>query len=221
MMKLFSSTAYRKSWENFLKKYPLRDYVKDELILFQDETPKHLYVIKTGIVKMYGIDKNGEERPVSFDGMSEIFPIGWVFDRIEKTQYFYQALNDCKIYHVPRIDFLRYLHLHPKMSYEMYSGLAGRFIDLQSRIYALEQSKASDKIIMTLVYLAERFGVPGSKGTAKLTIPLTQQEIANFVGLTRETTSSELKKLERMKVIKYSQKQYICNTDKLTALMED
>ena len=90
------------------------------------------------------------------------------------------------------------------------------------RIYALEQSKASEKIILTLLHLGERFALPASN-KSKLTIihlPITQQELANYIGITRETTSTELKKLERMKVIKHKNKQYEINIEKLRSLLE-
>ena len=48
-----------------------------------------------------------------------------------------------------------------------------------------------------------------------LRLPLTQQELANYIGITRETTSTELKKLERLKIIKHQNQQYDINVEKL------
>lgn len=215
-MKLFSSTIHQDNWKRYLRRHPLHVYQKDEIILLQEEVPRAAHVIKKGLVKVYDITNEGEERVISFDATDEIFPIGWVFGKIEKTQYFYQALTECEVYILQRNDFLRYLRLHPKMGAEMYAGLANRFVSLQGRIHALEQSKATDKIIYTLVYLCERFGKQqGAQGKVTLDVPLTQQEIANFVGLTRETTSVELKKLERQKLLTHSHKKYVINVEKL------
>ncbi len=204
-----------------MRRFPIESYKKSEIILLQGEVPRNVYIIKSGVVKTYGINNDGDERPVSFDTAGEIFPIGWLFEKIDRTQYFYQALTDCEVYAVPRKSLLRYWRLHPKMGYEMYATLAGRFVTLQARIYALEQSKANEKIVHTLLYLAERFGASTSAaGTTTLSIPLTQQELGNFIGLTRETTSVELKKLERMKAIKYSRYEYQVNLPKLRSIVE-
>ncbi len=180
-------------------------------------------IIKSGLVKTYNINRHGEERPVSFDAQNEIFPIGWVYGKIEKTQYFYEAFMDCEIIKMPRRDFLLYLKLHPRMGYEMYATLAARHVALQSRIYALEQSRASEKIVLTLLYLCERFAAPaaGRSSMQHLRLPLTQQELANYIGITRETTSTELKKLEKNKIIKHQNQQYDIDIEKLRALVEE
>jgi CRP/FNR family transcriptional regulator len=214
-MQLSPTNKYRKDWQNFLNKFPVRRYRPGETILLEDVDPKSAHVIKKGAVKVYNITADGEERLITFDIEDETFPIGWVYDQIERAQYFYEALTDCQIYEVPREEYVNYLLEHPKMGYIMSARTAERFVTLQARIYALEQAKAADKIAYTLLYMAERFGGAEHNKKTRLHIPLTQQEIANFVGLTRETTSIELKKLERQQILTYNRKEYIINVTKL------
>lgn len=221
-MKLFSDTIHRDQWQRFLKRYPVHLYKKGEIIIMEDEVPTCARIIKSGIIKTYNINSHGEEHPVSYDSNGVTFPISWVLDATNKTEYFYEAFTHCEIFEVPKRDYLFYIKLHPKIGCEMYLTLAKRLTSLQDRIYALEQSKASEKIILTLLHLGERFALPASN-KSKLTIihlPITQQELANYIGITRETTSTELKKLERMKVIKHKNKQYEINVEKLRSLLE-
>ncbi len=219
-MKLFSNTYHRDHWQRVLNKAPKHTFKKGESILLQGQEPPCVYIIKSGLVRVYNITREGEERPVSFDTTLDIFPLGWIFDSLEKTQYFYQAFTECEVYQLNKEDFLRYCQHHPKMAYEIYAGIASRFVNLQMRIYALEQPKASTKILYTLAYLADQFGKKIAHGTTALLIPLTQQELANFIGLTRETTSSELKKLERKKILRFKNKRYYINSAKLKALLD-
>jgi len=198
-------------------------YKKGEIILLQDEIPRHVSIIKSGMVKTYNINKHGEERPISFDGHPEVFPIGWIYGKIERTEYFFEAFTDCEVFEMPRRDYLQYLRFHPKMGYEMYASLAARHVSLQARIYALEQSRASDKIILTLLYLCNRFAAStaGHSNIQHLKLPLTQQELANYIGITRETTSTELKKLEKQNIIKHNKLEYTIDVIKLRSLVED
>lgn len=198
-------------------------YKKREIILLYDEVPRSVSIIKSGLVKTYNINKHGEERPVSFDAQGEIFPIGWVYGKIERTEYFYEAFTDCEIIEMPRRDFLLYMRLHPKMGYELYATLAARFVLLQSRIYALEQSRAAEKLMMTLLYLCERFAAStaGKSQIQHLRLPLTQQELANYIGITRETTSTELKKLEKLKVLKHHNQKYTIDVTALKKLINE
>jgi CRP-like cAMP-binding protein len=81
-------------------------------------------------------------------------------------------------------------------------------------IEALEQSKAGEKVALTLLYFAEMLGTGfPSKTTRKLS--LTQQEIANALGLTRETTGNTLKKLEVKRLLVSSRNTYILYIDRL------
>jgi CRP-like cAMP-binding protein len=62
-----------------------------------------------------------------------------------------------------------------------------------------------------------RLKTPGSR----LKISVTQQEIADSLGLTRETASIELKKLEMKKLIAHSRKNYILYMERLQRYLED
>lgn len=218
-MILFSSATHKQKWDDFLNRHNTCSYKKGDLILSQGETPKTLHIIKEGVVRTYDIDANGEEHTISFDNIREVFPIGWAFEKIEETQYFYKAFTDCQVYLVPRLDFRRFLRLNPKMGYELYADMASRFVNLQKRINSLEQSKAPDKVIHTIDYLCERFGSKTGKNTMEVKLSLTQQELSDFIGLTRETTSMELKKLENEGVLKYKNKKYSVNLEKLKDLL--
>jgi CRP-like cAMP-binding protein len=90
-----------------------------------------------------------------------------------------------------------------------------------ARVSALEQTRVSDKIARTLLYMADQFGVLMRPYNTRLQLSVTQQEIANSLGLTRETTNIELKKLEVKQLISYSRKTYILYTERLRKYLED
>jgi DNA-binding transcriptional regulator LsrR (DeoR family) len=52
-------------------------------------------------------------------------------------------------------------------------------------------------------------------------VPLTQQDLADFTGLTRETTNLELSKLKKGKVVVSDQKYYLVDVKKLSAKIDD
>lgn len=217
-MTLFKDSNHEAKWLNFLNQYDAHTFKKGEVILLQNEVPKSLHIIKDGVVRTYDIDANGEEKTISFDNVNEIFPIGWAFEKIEKTQYFYRAFTDCEVHIVPREEFIDFLKLNPIIGYELYADMAGRLVSMQKRIKSLEQSKAPDKIIHTIAYLCDRFGSKVGEQTMLVKLSLTQQEVSDFIGLTRETTSIELKKLENEGLITYKNKNYTVNLKKLKEL---
>ena len=89
------------------------------------------------------------------------------------------------------------------------------------RIRALEQPRASGKVARTLLYMASRVGSVFGAQSNSTNLKITQQEIANLLGLSRETASAELKNLELKKLIRYSRKNYTIYTQKIEEYVED
>ena len=204
----------------FLTDYPLKEYKKGQVILCQDTTPKYCYVVSSGFVKAYTITASGDEKPIHFDGTYDIFPIAWAFGKAQTAEYYHQAYTDCQIYRVPREDFARFIREHPKLLHRFFNYLLDLCWGYQAHVTSLEQAKASDKIIYTLHYLTRRFGRKVARSRVRMLLPLTQQDLANFVGLTRETTGTQLKQLEKAGIIHYYQQRYIVYVDRLRALLD-
>lgn len=205
------------SIRDFLSKYPAKSYKKGETILLKDEKPAYVYIIESGFVKTYSITKNGDERLVSIDRKGDDFPIGYAMGLIEKSEYFYEAFSRCTVRLVPRSEYIQYLHGDMDRMYKQQVRLTTVLLATLSRVHALEQPNAREKIAHTLLYMADKLGVMlrPSKSKPRLKIDVTQQEIANSLGLTRETANIELKKLETMKIIEHSRKSYVLYMEKL------
>ena len=209
------------AFRQFLSKYPCQTYKKGETILLKGDEPKHLYIIESGLVKTYTITAKGDERLVSIDRRGEDFPVGYALHLIDKSQYFYEAFTRCTIRLVPREQYLAHLHSNVESMYKRQVNMTMLLLSTLSRVHALEQSNASDKIAYTLLYLADQLGVILRPYTTRLKISVTQQEIADSLGLTRETASIELRKLEMMKLIAHSRKNYVLHTERLKKYLDE
>lgn len=206
---------------SFLSKHSVATYEKGDVILQQDMEPACALVVKKGVIKTYNITSKGEEKPIGFATTNEIFPLGWVFNKIRSAQYYYEALNDCEVYSVPKDELMAYINANPKAMVQILQRCVWDMMRSQMRINALGQSKASDKILYTIHYLALCFGRDLQTDIVEISLPLTQQDVANFTGLTRETVSVELKKLASLKVILQRNRKYVVLTDRLNELLDD
>jgi len=209
------------SFQNFIKQYHVRRFDKGEIILVQGEVPTSAYVIKKGIVKSYNLTSQGEEKPISFDLVLDTFPVGWLFNKIRWCQYYYEAFTDCEVYAVPKNELQQFLQKDSIVLYDFLQHIIGEYLNYQMRINALEQSKAAAKVINTLHFLCLIFGRDLKNDMVRIELPLTQQELANFMGLTRETTGIELKKLQRRGIITYKRQNYVVKTDQLDGLLDE
>lgn len=205
----------------FVSKYPIRKYDRGELILVEGEVPSCAFFVKRGVVKGYSITADGNEKPIAFDSAGEIFPIGWIFNKIRWSPYYYDAFVDTELFCIPRDEYIAFLKKNPDVQFEVFDYFINRYLYFQMRVTALEQSKAIDKIVHTLHFLALRFGEEIAPNTVHITLPLSQQELANIIGLTRETTSIELNKLTKKGIIAHDRhKKYIIYTDRLNEALD-
>lgn len=209
------------TFQDFLKSYPTRSYPKGSIIVYQGDSPKYTYVIKSGFAKVYTIASQGDENVIGFDGEYDIFPVATIFHENGEARYFHQAFTDCEVHLVPRTDYLAFVQNHPALMEKLFNYFVDRSVEYQTRINGLSQPKAADKILYALAHLVDRYGKVVKRSCSRMTLPLTQQDFAGFVGLTRETTGTQLKKLQRQGVLQYNRQDYLVYTDKLDALLKE
>lgn len=216
-----STNATMDDYYNFLKGFRTRHFSRGELILVQGEVPECAYAIKRGVVKTYNLTHGGEERPLGFDIEPEIFPLPWVYQQVSHVQYYYEAFIDTELYCVPAAAIRDFFATHQEAQGILVERLVAWQMHMQMRMNALEQSKASQKILNTIHFLCLRFGQEQSNDLVRIQLPLTQQDLANFIGLTRETTGIELKKLHQRGVLDYRKQNYLVHTDVLSELLDE
>ncbi len=191
------------------------------IILHQDMSPQTAYAVKSGVVKMYNLTAHGEEKLIGFATHDDVLPLGWVMGVAKQSQYYYQAFSDVVLYRIPRRDYTAFLKRNTEALYETLQRCVNDVLQSQLRINALGQSKAADKVLNTMHYLSLCFGRDLEPDVVEIPLPLTQQDIANCVGMTRETTTAELRKLVERKVIAHHGHSYVVDTDKLNHMLDD
>jgi CRP/FNR family transcriptional regulator len=209
------------TFEQFIAKYPSKTFDKGQTILLKDVVPQAVYVIESGLVKTYTITAAGDERLVSIDSVGEDLPIGYAFGLIDRSQYFHEAYSRCVVRLVPRDAYVTHLRNNIESMYRRHVRLIILLLATFSRVNALEQSRAGDKIASTLLYMADQIGVRLHPSKSRLRLPITQQEIADSLGLTRETAGIELKKLELKNILTHSRKNYVLYMERLRKYLDD
>lgn len=205
--------------KNFLKKYPARKLKKGWPLLYQGEVPRTAYVVKSGTVKVYDINTSGEEKVINFSEEAGLLAAEWLFGKSPVSLYYADAFTDCEVHAVPRQQLHELLH----SSQETLAFALNRYVNLyvgaQLHISALEQTRASEKLLRILQWLSLRFGKETKPNMVKIDIRLTHQDLAHLIGMTRETTAVELGKLRKQKVISYTNQHYILHVDKMQRIM--
>lgn len=198
-----------------------RSVPKNTVVFYQGEVPQSAALIKRGVVKVYNLSADGEEQLTTFHVAGEFFPSTWLFGQTTSTIYFYETFTDCEICYIPRRDLEAIINKGAANLQFMMDAYIKKYTGMLLRVTALQQAKASAKISYTLFYLSQRYGKTISPNVSKINIQLTHQQFASLVGLTRETTATEMKKLEKQGVVRYDNQVYKINQKKLLESMGD
>lgn len=188
----------------FLDRHPTRSFKKGEIIIFQGEAPRSAYVVKSGIVKAYNLSVSGDEKPVAFYSENAIFPDAWVYGKMSSAIYYFEAFtSEVTLYTVDRDALTSFIKGRPELLNQEMERYITAQLGMSMRLNALQHSRASDKLLYTLHYLALSHGKQLAPHKVEISLDLTHQDFANLTGLTRETAATELNKLKRNKVISY------------------
>jgi len=193
----------------FLRRFPVSRFDKGSIILHQGEVPPCVYVVKKGIIKSYTISDAGDEKPVAFYLDQDITATTWAFKKTAATVYFYEAFTNCEVYCVPRDELQVFIHSTKEVLAQFLDRYITKYVGKTIHTNALEYSKAIDKIAHTLQYLCHNHGRQIEQDIIEIELPLSQQDLANLTGLTRETTGLELKNLQRRGIISFAKRHYV------------
>jgi CRP-like cAMP-binding protein len=205
--------------EDLFSKYPSRNLPKNRPLLYQGEVPTMAFYIKTGVVRLYNITNQGEERTVGYEGSGGLLPLEWLFSKAPVSLYYYDTFTNCEIRRLPRDELIELLNQKPEAATAFLDRAISMYLGATMHLHALEQPKARQKILYILQFLTLRFGKDMGSSNQQIQLKLTHQEIANLIGITRETVSTEISKLTKETVIKVSDSIYTVNNDKATRLL--
>lgn len=193
----------------------LRRIKKGGNVFFQGEIPRSVMIVRDGIIRAYTITSSGEERIVALYGKGDVFPLAWALGEAPNALFYYDALTEARVMSVTKQVFNDVILKNNDLLAEMLRFTANEYTSLLFRITGLGQSRAIEKIGYTLYYLLYRYGTERTTGSYLIDIKMSQTDIANLVGLTRESTTKNLKILKDKKVIDYKNATYIVNKQRL------
>lgn len=168
-------------------------YKKGEIVLRLGEIRSGAFYVKTGYIKDSTMSSDGREFILFIFKPGDLFSYSWIFNKTP-NEHSFKAMTDCIVYEKTREGLLLYLEQNPDVQFMIAQNIVIRMRGLMQRMEHLAFGTAHQKVSAMFSLLAERFGKKTDKG---ITIPisLTQQDISELIGMSRETTSIEIKKL--------------------------
>ena len=160
-------------------------------ILFKEgDEGEHVYVILDGKLKLGTSSTDGRENLLSILGPGEMFGELSLFDPGPRTSTA-TAVTDAKLLSLSHEKLIPWLKGNPEVSLHLLARLAQRLRRTNEAVGDLVFSDVPGRVAKALIDLGNRFGKQSDEGLF-VHHDLTQEELAQLVGASRETVNKAL-----------------------------
>ena len=185
-----------------------RTHPANHVILLENDWGTSVYFILEGWVKIRTYNLDGKEVTLNILGKGELFGEMAALDEAPRSTDVI-TLAPTVIANMPAQDFVQLIQTEPLAGVRLSQLMARRLRQVNRRL-RLRESDSMLRVADTLLFLAEGQGVQSQTG---MQIPkLPHRELSSFSGLTRETVTRVLTKLEKKGLILRNQ-QLFCIPD--------
>lgn len=172
----------------------LRKYKKGQMVFHEGDISNSLYLITKGKVKIFKYTKDGKEQILYI--LSDGDFIGDM-SLLKKDEFKFnaQVLEETNIRILTKEDFDKLLKSNPDIALKIMEVIYDRVKTLEDSIQRLGIKDIEARLAGLLLSFIKDFGTP--KGNlVVLDIPLSREDMANYIGATRETVSRKLSAMQ-------------------------
>lgn len=167
--------------------------------LFHEGDPAtRVFTLTKGMLKLYKLLADGRRQVTGF-----LHPGGFLGISIDDEHAFSaEALEESQLCWFPRDRFDDFVEEQPTMERELYRMAAHELAAAQQQFVLLGRKTASERLASFLLILSERTELSNGAGAGMIRLPMSRSDIADYLGLTKETVSRVISALRRDRVIR-------------------
>jgi CRP/FNR family transcriptional regulator len=188
-----------------------KEYTDKETIFLQQENSKHLYNITKGNVKIYRLLTDGRIQIIGF-----LYP-GDFFGSYKRGKYNYSAesIGDVRTCVFEQAALDNYLEKNMRLAKELLNMTSHELTLAQDRMGVLGKMNAHERVAKFILNISDQRARIGWQSNP-ISLPMSRQDIADYLGLTLETVSREFSKLKSTNIIKFMTSKQIYLNNKAT-----
>jgi CRP-like cAMP-binding protein len=169
--------------------------------LFQEGmVAEELYIIVSGKVQISKITSDGRELSLRICGENDICGELTLFTDNPRYLLSAKVLEEGEVYAIKKDIIESEIFQNSKLAFEFMKWMSDHFRKTQTKFRDLVLNGKRGALFSTLIRMSNSYGVPKDKEIL-IDLPLTNQELANFCGTSRESTNRILSDLKRDKII--------------------
>jgi CRP/FNR family transcriptional regulator, cyclic AMP receptor protein len=182
--------------------------VRGQQILSPDDPPDRIHIVKKGRVRVYRMTPDGKQLTL------DIFEKGTILGDMELLgqdrlpEAYAETIEDAVICTITPDELRRLIERYPTIGVNIIQHLSRRLEAAERELEAMAYQRVDQRLARKLLDLGQRFGVKTERGTL-IQARLTQQELAEMIGTTRETLAHTLGDFRRNGLIDTDRHQVI------------
>ena len=201
--------------EGIARLFTERKYPKGATIFERGDRGEALYVVREGLVKLASHSGRGTVT------ILHLLPPGAIFGEIllseERRAFTALAATDALVSVLAKQGLVQLLSNVPAFSMNFIRLLSRRLAKVEMEYAGFGHTWSYHRLAKMLLKLGREHGVKTPKGTA-LPLRLTHEELANLIGTTRETVTTQLGRFRRLGLIRREGKSLLLNVNGLRKL---
>jgi CRP/FNR family transcriptional regulator len=167
-------------------------------IFHEGDPVRRVFMLASGSLKIYTLLADGRRQVTGF-----MFPGDFLGISIDDEYAFTaEALVSSELWWFTRDAFDRFVEEHPKVERELYRLAAHELAAAQSQMVLLGRKTAAERLASFFLLLVERQELVVGEKQAEFDLPMSRLDIADYLGLTKETVSRMLAHLRNRKLIR-------------------
>jgi CRP/FNR family transcriptional regulator, cyclic AMP receptor protein len=173
---------------------------KHAKLLEEGQIPEGIFVLLRGSVKLFVSLRGSKTLILRVVQSGEVLGLSATMS-IKPAEYTAETLSSAQFLYVPRKDFLNLLNLHPEICISVVEVLSHQ---LREAVNMIHYSSGSQPAVEKLGDLLESWVAENGEATDRgieLRLPLTQEEIGQMIGVSRETVSRLLAEFEEQGIL--------------------
>ena len=170
-----------------------REIRRGEYLFRKGDEGSTLYIVQSGKIKITIPSERGEEVIPAILSRGECFGEMALLDGMPRSADAV-ALENSELFALNRGDFISFLHQHKEAIAAVMTFLSMRLRKTDGLLADICFLSVPERLAKRLAVLAEEQGTPREEsGAVQISISMTQTDLANLVGTSRETVNRELR----------------------------
>lgn len=171
----------------------MRKFSRGSILFREGGLPENVILVLSGRAKIASLTGEGKEVVLAVSGPGDILGEVSALDG-EARSATATALDQLEALVIDAEEFRKFLETNPRVALEIAKRLAQRLRDADRDRIQFSAFDTVGRVAGRLIELAERFG-DSSDGSLRISLPLSQLELAGWAGASREAVSKALQVL--------------------------